>query len=116
MVKLEDAIDLAEWAFSDDFEMQTDGRTALITQASHPVLVRMVAEVATIVLLDEHTARSILNKLRTDFKAIHGWGAPQIFHPIRAALTGSTSGPPLPEVMSIIGKQRTLQRLANALR
>ncbi len=116
LIKLEDAIDLAEWALSDDFEMHTDGHAALIAQAAHPVLIRMVAELASIVLLDQQTAHSILNKLRTDFKAMHGWDAPQILHPIRAALTGSTSGPPLPEIMSIIGKERSLQRLANALR
>jgi len=116
LVKLEDAIDLTEWAFSDHFEMQADGSAALADAATHPVLARLVAEVATVVLLDKQTVHSILNKLRADFQTSHGWKATQIFHPIRAALTGSAAGPPLPEIMSIIGKQRTLQRLANALR
>lgn len=116
IVKLEDAIDLAEWAFSDDFEMQPDGELALATEPTRPVLVRLVAEIAAIVILDEQTANSILKKMRTDFKANNGWKPPQIFHPIRAALTGAASGPPLPEIMGLVGKQRTLQRLANALR
>jgi glutamyl-tRNA synthetase len=72
--------------------------------------------VATVVLLDEQTAQSILSGLRASFKESYGWNERQILQPIRAALTGATSGPPLPEIMGLIGKERTLQRLGTALR
>lgn len=116
LVKLEDAIELAEWALSDDVHVAPDARPLLSGDRAHTILARMVAEVASVVLLDEQTAHSILTSLQADLQQKHGWGKTAVFQPIRTALIGQPSGPPLPAVMSIIGKQRTLQRLANALR
>lgn len=114
--KLEDVVEAAEWAF-DDTVRQTDlGRDALADPTASEVLTRFVAEVASVVLLDSQTAYHILSGLRSTFKASHGLSASKIYHPIRAALTGSTEGPPLNEIMGIIGKQRTLERSAEALR
>jgi nondiscriminating glutamyl-tRNA synthetase len=114
--KLEDAVDAAEWAFADNFEIAEDAQAALQGESAHPVLARLVAELAHVVLLDEATAQSILQGLRQSFKESEGWKPPAIFHPIRAALTGQTGGPPLAEIMAILGKNRALQRIANALR
>lgn len=114
--KLEDAVDAAEWAFADNFELSDDAQSALHSESAHPVLARLVAELAHVVLLDEVTAQSILQGLRQTFKESSGWNPPAVFHPIRAALTGQTGGPPLAEIMAILGKNRTLQRIANALR
>lgn len=112
----EDVIAAAEWAFVDDIVPDAGGRAALRSAPAVEVLVRLVAEVAAVVLLDATTTRHILDGLRRTFKAAHGWSAGQVLHPIRAALTGTTEGPPLHEIMGIIGKQRTLLRTAAALR
>ncbi|MEZ4594969.1 MAG: hypothetical protein R3D55_28080 [Chloroflexota bacterium] len=114
--KLEDAVDAAEWAFADNFELTPGAQEALHGESAHPVLTRLVAELAHVVLLDEATAQSILQGLRNSFKESEGWKPTAVFHPIRAALTGQTGGPPLAEIMAILGKNRTLQRIANALR
>jgi nondiscriminating glutamyl-tRNA synthetase len=116
LVKLGDAVELAQWAFVDEIEISEDGRQALDSQAARPVLVHLVAEIAAVVLLDEQTADGILQNLRANFKESHGWEARQVYHPIRAALTGHTSGPPLSEIMGLLGKERTLQRIAAVLR
>ena len=114
--KLEDAVELAEWAFADSFEQSNDAFAALRSESAKPVLTRLVAELAHVVLLDEATAQSILQGLHQSFKEQQGWPPPAVFHPIRAALTGQTGGPPLAEIMAILGKNRTLQRVANAIR
>jgi glutamyl/glutaminyl-tRNA synthetase len=114
--KLEDAVAAAEWAFADNFDLSDEAQASLQGESAHPVLTRLVAELAHIVLLDEATAQTILQGLRQNFKENEGWQATAVFHPIRAALTGQTSGPPLAEIMAILGKNRTLQRIANALR
>ena len=114
--KLEDAVDAAEWAFVDNFELSDDAQAALRGESARPVLTRLVAELAHVVLLDEATAQSILQGLRQSFKEREGWQPTAVFHPIRAALTGQSGGPPLAEIMAILGKNRTLQRIANALR
>jgi len=116
LAKLEDAIEAAEWAFTDVVYPDDEAEAALAGESARPVLARLVAELAAVVLLDKPTAHSILQGLRRDFKDSHGWPPPAVFHPIRAALAGHIQGPPLAQIMSILGKQRCLQRLAGALR
>jgi glutamyl-tRNA synthetase len=116
LTKLEDAVEQAEWAFDDAFEQTTEAQQALQEEPAHPVLIHLLAEVATIVILDEQTAHSILTGLRTHFKAAHGWTAQQVFHPIRAALTGRIGGPPLAEIMALIGKGGVMRRVGKLLK
>jgi glutamyl-tRNA synthetase len=116
LTKLEDAIEQANWALADDFDLSAEAQAALHSEPAHPVLARLLAETAAIVILDEQTAQSILNGLRASFKNSHGWAAQQLFLPIRAALTGRTGGPPLPQIMALIGKGPVMARLANVLR
>ncbi|MGE5554048.1 MAG: glutamate--tRNA ligase [Betaproteobacteria bacterium] len=40
-----------------------------------------------------------------------GWGVGKVFRPLRAALTGRSSGPELPVVLWLLGKELTLARL-----
>lgn len=111
-----DAVDLAGWAFDDGYERTAAGTAALRSPVAKHVLTWLIAELAAIVILDEATAHAILNGLRQRGKQQHGWRAPDVYHPIRAALTGDTSGPPLAAIMSILGKERTLQRLASGIK
>ena len=39
----------------------------------------------------------------------------QLFQPVRIALTGRLSGPELPDVAFVLGRDRTLERLRRAL-
>lgn len=113
---LEDAIELAEWALSDDFELSDSAVISLETPQAHAILSHLVAEVATVVLLDQQTAQTILNGLSSRLAEQHNWQADQITLPIRSALIGQTEGADLALIMGILGKQTTLQRLAHALR
>lgn len=114
--KLEDVVELAEWAFVTKVDYSENGRQVLAGEAARPVLTMLVAEIAAVVILDEQTAQAILNGLRAGFQRAHGWNAAQVLQPIRAALTGRTSGPPLAEIMGLLGKERCLERVAVALR
>jgi nondiscriminating glutamyl-tRNA synthetase len=116
LTTLEDIIEQAEWAFDDAFELSPNAQHALAAESAHPVLAHLLAEVANVVILDGQTAHSILNGLRASFKESHGWRAPQVLHPIRAALTGHIAGPPLAEIMALIGKGRVMQRVAMVLK
>jgi glutamyl/glutaminyl-tRNA synthetase len=116
LTKLEDAIEQADWAFDDAFDLTQAAQQALTAASTHPVLARLLAEIVTVVILDEHTAHSILAGLRASFKATHGWSAKDVFQPIRAALTGRTGGPPLAEIMALIGKGQVMTRIGEVLR
>ncbi len=49
-----------------------------------------------------------------DFREARGLSRTKGWQPIRAAVTGSTVSPPLPESMALLGKERTLARLVAA--
>lgn len=110
MARLADAPAVAEWALTDTFSYSEAAEQALESEAARPALVRLVAELAHIVLLDEPTAASILENLHRHFEAA------AVDDPIRAALTGRVEGPPLPQAMGLLGKQRCMNRLATILR
>lgn len=113
--KAEDVIEAAEWAFEDEVALTGEARELLQNEAAHAVLAQLVAEVAAVVVLDEQTAETILAGVRRRFEKEQGLSAGKVFRPIRAALMGTPNGPPLAEIMGIIGKQRTLLRAARAL-
>lgn len=102
---LDDAVEGAEWAFSDSYELPNDTQIALKITENRQVLARLIAEIAAVVLLDEQTAQSIVKGLPPAAQGI-----------ILASLTGQQEGMSLPLIMSILGKQTTLQRIANQLR
>lgn len=113
--KLEDIVPLTEWAFGEIVALSAEALEALNTPATHPVIVRLIVEIAQVVLLDSFTAQTILKGVQTAFKQSHAWDGRTVFHPIRAAITGQISGPPLADMMSILGKERVLRRLAKSL-
>ncbi|MFW6184712.1 MAG: glutamate--tRNA ligase [Chloroflexota bacterium] len=116
VVRLSDVVEAAEWAVSEQFDFTPEAEEELEEASSHPVLVRLVAELASVVLLDEETARRILQGLRRQFSESEGWEASQVYRPVRAALTGRVEGPPLHEIMGLLGKGRCLERAAVILR
>ena len=116
MSRLSEAVPLVEWALSETFDFSPEAAEALEWESAHPVLVRLVAELAHVVLLDEQTAESILQNLRGQFAEMQGWTAREVYWPIRAALTGRVRGPALHHVMALLGKGRCLERAAVILR
>jgi len=78
-------------------------------------------------------ARSILATLRSDLDGTASWSAPDleamartlaetkgiklgmVAQPLRAALSGATTSPPIFEVMQVLGKDETLGRIDDAL-
>lgn len=110
MARLADAPALAEWALTDTFSFTEAAEEALVGEAARATLVRLVAELAHIVLLDQATATAILENLHRHFEAESADVA------IRAALTGRTQGPPLSQIMGLLGKQRCMNRIATILR
>jgi nondiscriminating glutamyl-tRNA synthetase len=114
--KLEDAAELAAWALDDVFETTTAAEEALASSTVKPVFTKLIAELAHVVLLDAPTAVSILTNMSALFHDEYGWSEAQIRAPIQAALIGRVDGPPLSEVMGLLGKARCQERLGTAVR
>ncbi len=115
LVRLGDAVDLAEWAIVESVEPDDEAREALAAPEARPVLTELVAELAQVVLLDTLTADSILRGMRARWKQRAGWGPRQVYTPIRAALIGAAHGPPVAEIMALLGKERCLERIGVAI-
>ena len=60
--------------------------------------------------LDEYTDTGIEAVIR-ELAKVREVKAGQIIHPTRAALTGRTTGPPLFEMMAVLGRDRCIDRL-----
>lgn len=111
LTTLEEAVDLAVWALSDDVWLDDAAKTAVSTPQARALLTQLVAEVAAVVLLDEQTAAAILQgvqrRLELDDAVLET--------AVSSALTGQPSSVSPASLMSILGKQRTLQRFGAAV-
>lgn len=116
LVRLSDVVQATEWALSATFAFSEEAEAVLDNDEARVVLISLVAELATVVLLDEPTATAILRGLEQGVGQRQGMTRAQVYRPIRAALTGRLEGPPLSELMALLGKGRCLERLGLILR
>ena len=114
--KLADAALQAKWAFVRPTVFAEAAAQTLRAEPAGPILLQLVARIASLVILDVDSAAGLLHNLRVALSDQYGWRTGQILRPIRAALTGNLEGAPLPEIMGILGQAECLERLANALK
>ncbi len=100
---LEDVVDAAEFAFDHPNPIKAENPA---------ILTHFIAEVATVVLLDEETGQKILNGMSER----GGWDHKNMTQIVRSALIGKREGAPLPQILAILGKQRSMERAAMALK
>jgi glutamyl/glutaminyl-tRNA synthetase len=90
-------------------------REALASEQSRPVLEACRDRMEALPDLNSETAAELTRALRADFKNSHAWKAQQVMSPLRGALTGTTSGPHLSDMMRFMGKEVGLRRIREAL-
>jgi glutamyl-tRNA synthetase len=87
-----------------------DKAAAILT----PEARRAAGENAKLLRAVEDWRAATLEQLDRRFAEQHSVKLGQLAQPKRAALTGSTTSPPIYEVMEILGKEETLARLRDA--
>ena len=108
---LADAREMLEFLFVDELEYPTE----LLLEKREPAKVRVVLErVARIVTDGPFTADRIKTALDA-YAAEIGWKPKEVHMPVRIAVTGKRVGPPLFESMLLLGRERTLERLRDAI-
>jgi glutamyl-tRNA synthetase len=112
MVVLSEAVGLLRFLFVDDVEIEP---TAAEKQLSGPEAAE-VLDAATAVLeqLAEWTTPAIEEALKSALVDGLGRKPRQAFGPVRVAISGRTVSPPLYESIELLGRERTLARLAAA--
>ena len=64
--------------------------------------------------LEDSSPRSVEEAVRS-FAKKKGIKTASVFHPLRVAVSGRTQGPSLFEMLSLIGRERVIKRLAHCL-
>jgi nondiscriminating glutamyl-tRNA synthetase len=100
-------VPLTELFFQDDVQFEEEAKEVLAGEQVPEVLKAFAQEVEGLSAL---TAEEIKSAMKIVQKST-GQKGKNLFMPIRAAITGQTHGPDLPEAISLLGKEKVLTRL-----
>lgn len=110
---LGDAWDLISFVYVSDADFTIDEKAASKNLGADAVPV-LDATIAAIESLDSFTTAALQDALNAALVDDLGLKPRKAFGPVRVAVTGSQISPPLFESMEILGRERTLARLASA--
>jgi glutamyl-tRNA synthetase len=106
MKHLTESVTLLRFLFSDDVDPDPKAAEE-IARAPAGYLASVAAGLGG---LDPWTAEAVMGRL-DELAAASNLNRRKGFAPVRAAVTGSTVSPPLPESLELLGRERTLERL-----
>ena len=102
----------AEFYFTDEVEFDEKAKAKFLTPEVKPLFEKLIAGLEKMAEPLEHDA------VETLFKQIAedaGLKLGKLAQPVRVALTGKTASPGIYDVVLLLGKERTIERLKNAL-
>ena len=109
----QDIVAYGDFFFTDAVSYEADAARRYFTDPRTAEILRdLSARVAGAGALDSAEAERLVRALAAE-RSIH---SREIIHPTRVALTGKTAGPGLFELMGLLGKDRVVQRLDEAVR
>ena len=113
-VRLTEAVDMLGFLLVDDahFSVEPEAASRLLTPESRPALDAAVTALSD---LDEWVTADIEGALRTALVDKLGLKPKVAFGPVRVAVSGRRISPPLFESLELLGRERTLARLREAL-
>ncbi|NPV28431.1 MAG: glutamate--tRNA ligase [Firmicutes bacterium] len=109
---LEEVAEASEYFFTDDFSYEEKGVRKYFQKPGVAELLETAGR--RLAQLDSFDLQSVEEAYRS-LSAELGVGTGEIIHPTRLALSGRTMGPGLFDIMVILGREKTLQRLARAV-
>ncbi|PLT31305.1 glutamate--tRNA ligase [Peribacillus deserti] len=104
-------VELSELFFTDRVEFDSESQAVLAEEQVPEVLTAFLHEVEA---LENFKADEIKAAMKAVQKAT-GHKGKKLFMPIRAAVTGQTHGPDLPQAIELLGKDKIKQRLQDIL-
>ncbi len=113
MATLDEAVPLAEFFFKDDVTPVPDELVGkgLSAKESQAILVKALELLSPLPYMKLELAEPPMR----DYVETSGYSAGQVFGILRVAVTGQKVSPPLFESMEIVGKEKVIQRLQNAV-
>jgi len=108
-----DIVAYGDFFFTDTVSYEPDAARRYLTGSRTAEILRdLSAQVAETAELDAAQAERLVRALAAE-RSIH---SREIIHPTRVALTGKTAGPGLFELMGLLGRDRVMRRLDDAVR
>ncbi len=104
-------VEQARYFFDVDLQWDESARQQLLTPAIRPVLEQLASRLSD---LPEWTHDAVEQAFRAQATE-SGLKAGQVIQPVRVALTGGKVSPGMFDVVAILGRERTLKRLAEAI-
>ena len=101
----------AGFYFTDDIKLDPAALAKDFTAENKPRVARLREAVAAVAEFNAATLEQTLKAVAAEF----GVKAGVLVHPVRMATTGAASGPSLYHLLEILGKERVLRRVDDAL-
>ncbi|MCC6905235.1 MAG: glutamate--tRNA ligase [Anaerolineae bacterium] len=114
LTTLADAVPAARFAFTHG-DLTVEARAALAEEYVPLILQAFLDAVSVLGPLTVANSGEAFTDLRRRFKASHRLSGRAVMFPLRAALTGSVTGPHLAEVAALLGREECLHRVATTL-
>lgn len=108
---LQEVADAASYFFQDVTEYDAKGVAKHFKPESVGLLEQCIAAVKADEVYDLASTEAVYNKIAAD----NGLALGKVIHPTRLALTGRTVSPGMFDVMVLLGKEKTLERLHKAV-
>lgn len=108
---LVELVDSAHFYLSDELRLDEKSAKKFLTSAAQAPLEKLIQGLKEIPDFTE----AAIEKVFSDVLSATGLALGALAQPVRVALTGSTASPGIYEVIAVLGKERTLQRLHRAL-
>lgn len=98
--------------FKDEFEFESEEAVEILRDADIPQVIAAFREkIAALENLDAAGVQAALKAITKELKV----GGKKVYMPVRIALTGKMHGPELINIIPILGKDRTLARIAASM-
>lgn len=108
---LVELVEQAHYYLSDTITFDPKASSKFLTPTTLPLVEKLRARLAAIPTWSEQALESVFAELMQE-EQLKNLG--QLAQPVRVALTGGTVSPGIFEVMAVLGRERTLARLAQA--
>ena len=108
---LKEVVDASTYFFTEVTEYDAKGVAKHFTKESGALLLKCRGALAALPNFDLQATEEIYNKLAAE----SGLSLGKVIHPTRLALTGRTVSPGLFDVMVLLGKEKTLERIDKAI-
>jgi len=105
-------IEYADYFFVDKIDIEPQAFESVLDKGGVPDILQTLKEkLSSLKCWDEESIENVVRGVASSLQIKGG----QIIHPTRVALSGKKIGPGLFEIMVVLGKERTIRRLEEAL-